>query len=495
MIAKQPTFITGFDFITDGGLPRHRSTLIAGSAGSGKTVFAMQFLIEGIREAREPGVFVTCEESPEQIRENMAGFGWPIDEYERDGLLRFVDASPEPSGIEVVGGPFDLEGLMARIEYAIGQTGASRVSIDSVGSLLDRFDDLPLMRRELLRLSQLLRRQHVTSLLTAERVQEYGPVGRHGIEEFVTDNVVILRNALDEERRRRTIEILKFRGTDHRKGEFPFSVSARSGFVVIPLSAMTLGQRSSAVRITSGSSDLDQMCGGGFYRDSVVLVSGATGTGKTLMATEFMAGAVAESGRCLYLGFEESRDQLFRNASGWGVDFEQMEQDGMLRVVSAYPESEVLEDHLINIKYELDSFAPTRVAIDSLSALERVGTRRGFREFVVSLTSYIKEREIACVFTATSPDLLGGTSVTEAHISTITDSIILLRYVEIDAEIRRAVTVLKMRGSGHDRNIREFMIDATGMRIGEPLRNTAGILLGGRDGDSPRRSGGFLAHG
>jgi len=318
----------------------------------------------------------------------------------------------------------------------------------------------------------------ITTLMTAERIEEFGQIARFGVEEFVADNVIILRNSLEAEKRRRTIEILKFRGTSHQKGEYPFVVMPGQGVIIIPLSGMELKQRSSNIRITSGNPELDEMCGGGFFRDSIVLVSGATGTGKTLMTTEFISGGIQSNERCLLFAFEESREQLFRNASGWGIDFEEMESVGLLKVICVYPEIAGLEDHLIAIKSAIEVFKPNRIAIDSLSALERVSTTRGFREFVIALTSFIKHQEIAGLFTSTTPTLMGGSSVTEAHISTITDSIILLRYVELHGEMRRGITVLKMRGSMHDKKIREFTIDHHAMHIGEPFDSVEGILGG-----------------
>lgn len=476
-IERLPTGIPGFDHIANGGLPRGRATLLSGTAGSAKTVFAAQFLAAGV-DRGESGVFVTFEESPDDLRRNMRGFGWDIPAWEAQGRWAFVDASPQQDDDQLVLGSYDLGALLARIGHAVRKVGATRLSMDSLGAIFMRLNDPRLIRSELFRIVAMLKAMGVTAVITAERAQEYGEIARYGVEEFVTDDVVILRNLLEEEKRRRTVEILKFRGTSHQKGSFPFTVIPGQGIVMIPLSAMQLQQRSSNLRINSGSAELDRMCGGGFFRDSIILVSGATGTGKTLMSTTFMAAGAPKGERSLLFAFEESRDQLFRNAEGWGIDYEQMERDGLLRVICNYPEVTGLEDQLIAMQAAIDEFRPQRVAIDSLSALERVSTIKGFREFVIGLTSFIKDHEMAGLYTSTTPTLLGGTSITEAHISTITDSIILLRYVELFGEMRRGLTVLKMRGSGHDKEIREFNIDSQGMHIGRPFRNISGILSG-----------------
>jgi len=472
---KLSTGMAGFDTVGFGGLPKGRSTLVAGTAGSAKTVFAMQFLVKGI-EAGENGVFVTFEETPVDLRRNMLSLGWECARMEEERKLAFVDASPRPEEERIEAGSFDFAALVARIEACVRRIDAKRVVLDSIGSMFAQFKDPAAVRRELYRISAALKQMNVTAIVTSERTEDYGAISRHGIEEFVADNVVLLRNSLEEEKRRRTIEILKFRGTDHQKGEFPFVVS-NEGVVVIPLSSIQLRQKSTTLRITSGSPELDSMCGGGFFRDSVVLVSGATGTGKTLMVTAFLAGGIAKGERCLAFCFEERRQQFFRNAAGWGFDFEQLEKDGHLKVVTDYPEIMPLENHLIRMKKIIDEFKPNRVAIDSLSALERNSTTRSFREFVISLTAFVKDREMAGLLTSTTA-LLGGLTVTEAHISSICDSIILLRYVEVYGEMRRALTVLKMRGSPHDKEIREFNIDSTGMHLGKAFRNVTGILAG-----------------
>jgi circadian clock protein KaiC len=477
-VQKLPTGIPSFDIIAEGGLPENRTTLVSGTAGSGKTVLAVQFLAAGIQDLGESGVFVTFEEPSEDIRSNMLSLGWDLDAWEAEGRFALVDASPDPDIDVIEAGSFDLGALLARVEHAVRKVGAKRVSVDSLGAIFSQFSDQALIRRELFRIATSLKRMGVTALLTAERTDDYGPVARYGVEEFIADNVMILRNVLDGEQRRRTIEILKFRGTVHQKGEYPFTIIKDTGVVVIPLSAMKLRQRSSEIRITSGSEELDQMCGGGFFRDSVILVSGATGTGKTLTVTQFLKGGADAGERCLLLAFEESREQLFRNATSWGVDFEKMEQEGSLRVICDYPEVESLEDWLIKIQGIIEEFKPNRVAVDSLSALERGGSVKAFREFVIGLTSFIKHQEIAGLFTATTATLMGGSSITEAHISTLTDTIILLRYVEMYGEMKRGMTVLKMRGSQHDTDIREFTIDAAGMHVGRPFRHVTGILAG-----------------
>ena len=476
-VEKLLTGISSLDIIAKGGLPKNRTTLISGTAGSGKTVFAVQFLAAGIAKG-ENGVFVTFEESADDIRANMRSFGWDLAQWEKDGKLTFVDASPDPNVETVEAGGFDLGALLARVENAIKKVNAERVSVDSLGAVFSQFSDQTMVRGELFRIATALKAMGVTAVLTAERTEDHGPVARFGVEEFIADNVMILRNVLEAESRRRTIEILKFRGCDHQKGEFPFTIIPHGGVIVIPLSAMQLSMKSSNVRISSGNKDLDEMCGGGFFRDSVTLVSGATGTGKTLTVTQFLQGGAANNEKCLLLAFEESRDQLVRNATGWGFDFEKMERDGMLRVVCDYPDLSGLEDWLVTIQQIITDFKPQRVALDSLSALENVGTLKAFREFVIGLTSFIKHQEITGMFTATTGSLMGGDSITESNISTLTDSIILLRYVEMFGEMKRGLTVLKMRGSAHDKAIREFTIGKGGMQMGRPFRNVTGIIGG-----------------
>ncbi|MDQ3741541.1 MAG: hypothetical protein M3389_11435 [Actinomycetota bacterium] len=269
---------------------------MTGTAGSGKTLFAVQFLAAGIRDAEEGGVFVTFEERPAAIRRNFRSFGWDVAEWEDAGSWRFVDASPQPGEESVVAGEFDLASLVVRVRHAVQESGARRVAIDSTGSLVEQFADTAAARRELFEIASELQEMGVTAVMTAERAEDYGAISRHGFEEFVADNVVILRNALEGEKRRRTVEVLKLRGGSHRKGEHLFTIQPRYGLVVVPQEALTLDYEVSGTRLTSGLPELDGMCRGGFFDKSLILVTGATGTGKSLLATHFIAGGVANGG-------------------------------------------------------------------------------------------------------------------------------------------------------------------------------------------------------
>jgi circadian clock protein KaiC len=475
-VQKIRTMIEGFDDISHGGLPIGRTTLVSGTSGTGKTLLAVQFLYNGIVYFDEPGVFITFEESPADIIKNAYSFGWDIQQFVNAGKLFILDASPDPEGQEVVGN-FDLSALIERIQYAIRKYKAKRVSIDSVTAVFQQYDAASVVRREIFRLVARLKQVGATTIMTTERVDEYGQVARFGVEEFVSDNVVIVRNVLEGERRRRTIEILKLRGTTHMKGEYPFTIT-NGGINIFPLGAMRLTQRSSNVRVSSGVSTLDEMCGGGFFKDSIILATGATGTGKTLLVSKFLQDGCMHGERAILFAYEESRAQLSRNAYSWGIDFEDLEQHGLLKIICAYPESAGLEDHLQIIKTEIADFKPARIAIDSLSALARGVSNNAFRQFVIGVTGFAKQEEITGFFTNTTDQFMGSHSITDSHISTITDTIIMLQYVEIRGEMSRAINVFKMRGSWHDKGIREYIISGQGPEIKDSFRDYERIISG-----------------
>jgi circadian clock protein KaiC len=478
-LEKLPTGIRGLDFIAEGGLPRGRATLVAGTAGAGKSILGAQFLMADDRGGS--GVYVTLEEPAAAMRDNWQALGLDVPAWEAEGRWAFVDASPRLQDQEQVAGGYELGALVPRVRHALEQTGAERLVIDSLDALFSRFEGAAMVRRELFRLLGVLREAGVTAVLTAERDAEYGPVARTGVEDFVADSVVILRHVLTDERRRRSVEIYKMRGASHQKGEYPFAIRRGQGLEVIPLSAIDLNQPASSQRVPSGSADLDQMCGGGLFQGSANLVSGASGTGKTLMASGFLEAGLWAGEDCLMLGFEEGREQFLRNAASWGMDFTQALEAGQLRIESQYPEVQGLEDHLIRIKDVMDEFRPHRMVVDSLTALERRGSGADFREFVIALTAAAKERGgITVLFTATSSSLLGGGALTtDTHLSTITDTIFLLRYVEQGSQLTRGLGVLKMRGSKPDAHLRELIIADDGMHLGEPITDRHGGILGG----------------
>ncbi len=485
-VNKLPTGIEGLEHISMGGLPEGRTTLVVGSSGSGKTIFAVEFLYRGVTQFDRNGVFVTFEERPPDIVRNVKRLGWNLDELVEQKKLMFIDASPDPIPMEETG-PYDLSGLIAQIKYAINEVGAKQLVMDSIGSLFNQFTDTGTIRLEIFRIADILKELGNTSIITAERLDEYGQISRYGVEEFVSDNVIILRNILAEEKCRRTVQILKVRGDTHYKGEFPFTVTD-TGINIMPLSAMELKQSSSTARISFGNDMLDKMTNGGLFRDSILLVSGPTGSGKTLMCTTFTEEACRNGEKVLVLAYEESREQLLRNAQGWGLDFQKWEDSGLLKVMCQYPEAMGLEDHLLAIRREIRQFRPRRLIMDSISAMERVANVRNYREFVIGLTAFVKQEEVCGLLTSTTPQLSGGESITEAHISTITDAIILMRYVELNGIMRRGITVIKMRGSQHDKQIREFEIDGKGMHVGEPFKNVQNIILGIPSSSGPPES-------
>ncbi len=475
-LRRIPTGIRGFEHISLGGLVEGRTTLVVGTSGSGKTLLATEVLYRSITEFGRTVVFVTFEEKPEDVVRNVQRLGWDLAALVADGRLVILDASMDSDRIDGAG-TYDLSGILCQITDAIREVDASMVILDSLGALFYQFDDPGLLRREILRISDTLHELAVTSVMTAERLEEYGPISRFGIEEFVSDCVIVLRHHLHEEKVRRTIQIYKLRGDRHYKDEFPFTIE-RQGVSILPLSAAELTQASSADRISFGCPRLDAMAGGGLFQDSVILISGPTGSGKTLMGTTFAAESCRRGERVLLLGYEESRPQLLRNAQSWGVTFQEWERAGLLRMVCQYPEAQGLEGHLFTIQREIEQFRPKRLVLDSVSALERVGHVRHFREFVIGLTGFVKQNQICSLFTSSSTRLSGGDSITDAHISTITDAILLLRYVEKGGELSRGVIIIKMRGSDHDRRFHEFSIDASGLNIGEPFGHVPIGLLG-----------------
>ena len=487
-LERVPTGIPGVDRVSGGGLPMGRNALVHGVAGSGKTVFATQFLVEGVRQFGQPGVYVTLGEPVADLKRNGESLGWDLGRWEREGSWRWVDVSPATEA-EVVTGEFDFSGLATRIVTAIQEIGAKRLVIDSISAAFTRYPDVTAVRWALHALLATLAETGVTAVLTIEgNPSEQDALYVH-MGEHATDSIIRMEYGLAGESRRRSLEVVKVRGGGHRTGPYPFTIRPVQGIVAIPLGGVELTQEVSDDRVSTGDDVLDEMTGGGFFSDSVVLAAGATGTGKSLVAAGFAARGLAEGDRVLFVGFEESAGQVRRNARNWHLDLETGLADGRLRLLCRYPESASLEEHLVEVIAAIDEVDPDRLVLDSLTAIERIGDEKPMREFVMALTGLVKQRGIIGLYTAAT-ELFGSGHPTGAHVSVLSDCILVLRYAESYAELKRVVSVLKMRGSAHDRSLRAFTIDDHGLHVGSPLVDVADILTpvprGGRDtGDPP----------
>lgn len=476
-IQKIPSCIEGFDIIARGGIPKGRTTLVSGASGSGKTIFCTQFLYGGVMEHGENAVFVTFEERPDDIIRNMKSFGWSIDKLTKEKKWAFVDTSSDDSQSTVVGN-YDLGAFLVRVDYAIKKVNAKRVAIDSISALFPRYGDTALLRRELHNIATRLKDIGVTSIMTAERPMLGNEISRWGVEEFVSDNVILLHNNLDQRNsRERSIEILKFRGTSHETTIAPLIVT-ENGIEVFPLPKPSLSGKSSAIKITTGIVGLDKMLFGGVYKTSTTLISGTSGTGKTVAGLHFIIEGARKGENCVFIEFEESPEQLYRNARSFGWEFEKYVKTGKIELVCHYPEEWKAEQYLKVITNLVTKTSATRVVLDSLSALERIYDPTKFREFVIGLNAILKSKGITTIFTNTTSQFMGMAKITESHLSTATDNIIILKYVEIGGSMRRLLSVLKARGSNHVKELTEFEIGNRGIEILGPFKDVENLMSG-----------------
>jgi circadian clock protein KaiC len=475
---KVPSGISGFDSIAHGGLPEGRTTLVSGTSGSGKTVFAAQFLYRGYIDHGQSGVFVTFEETPNDISKNMEGFGWDIHQLVKENHWSFVDVSPDETD-RIEAGQYDLSAFLNRIEYAIKKVRAKRVAIDSVSSLFTHFQDQGIIRRELYKLIGKLKKLHITCIMTAERPVDEGHISRYGVEEFVSDNVIMLHYRLNPKcERDRTIEILKFRGSIHESEEAPFIVSDK-GMIIYPRLKPKLMGRGFSEKVSTGIKGLDDLLYGGVYINSTTLLSGASGTGKTVATLHFIIEGARRGEESLMIEFEESPDQLYRNAASFGWDLQKHVEGGVVDLICNYPEDLKPEQYLQRIQELIIEKKTKRVVLDPMSALKRIYNEEKFREFVIGLNAFLKMNNVTALLTNTISQLFGITQITESHLSTATDNIIILKYVELGGRMRRLLSVIKQRGSRHKKELIEFEIDSIkGLVILQPFEGVENLMSG-----------------
>ena len=472
-LPKAPTGIQGLDEVTLGGLPRGRPALVCGGAGCGKTLLAMEFIVRGATAFDEPGVFVSFEETSEELAENVRSLGFDLDQLVKEGKLLLDYVHVERSEIEETG-EFDLSGLFIRLDHAIKTIGAKRVVLDTLEILFGGFSDSNIVRAELRRLFRWLKERGVTAVITGERGE--GTLTRHGIEEYVADCVIVLDHRVTEQLSTRRLRILKYRGTTHGTNEYPFLIDEQ-GISVLPVTSLRLQQEVSNERITSGVGRLDTMLGGkGFYRGSCVLVTGTAGTGKTSLAAHFAEATCSKGERCLYLAFEESQSQLFRNMRSIGIDLAKWEKKGLLQVHAIRPTAFGLEMHLVTLHKLVSEMKPDAVIIDPVTTFLGAGSSAETEAMLMRVLDFLKGKQITGFLTSLSQrDEGGGTNV---FMSSLIDTWIHVRDIEASGERNRGLNVLKSRGMAHSNQIREFRLTDHGVELTDVYRGPEGVVTG-----------------
>ena len=473
-LEKAPTGIGGLDEISGGGLPRGRTTIVCGGAGCGKTMLGLEFLVRGVEEFGEPGVLLAFEETPEEMTRNVASLGFDLKALS-DKKKLFLDYLPvEPSEIHETG-DYDLEGLFIRLQHAVDSVGAKRVVLDTLEALFSGFSNMAILRAEVRRLFRWLKDRGLTTVVTAERGD--GTLTRHGLEEYVSDCVILLDHRIQEQISTRRLRIVKYRGTRHGADEYPFLIDD-SGLSVLPVTSATLNHKISRERVSTGISDLDTMMQGkGYYRGSSILVSGTAGSGKTTLSCHFADATCRRGGRCLYIGFEESTDQVFRNAASVGIDLNRYVKKGLLFHRAWRPSQYGMEMHLLHIHKLIDTLKPESIVIDPVSNLIGSSTQRDVRSMLMRLIDFLKEKGITALLTTLTR---GGNHLeaTEEQISSLIDTWILLRDVEQSGERNRCLYILKSRGMAHSNQLREFVITSEGIRLLTPYIGSGRVFTG-----------------
>ncbi len=473
-IEKALTGINGLDEITHGGLPKGRNTLVCGYAGTGKTLLGTEFIVHGATSYNEPGVFMLFEETPEELTKNVASLGFDLNALSEQKKIYFDYVHVERSEIEETG-EYDLEALFVRIDNAISTIGAKRLVLDTIESLFAGLANEAILRAELRRLFSWLKTRGITTVITGERGKD--SLTRYGLEEYISDCVIVLDHRVHEQISTRRLRVLKYRGSEHGTNEYPFLIN-NNGISIFPITSAELTYTAPSERITTGIPRLDTMLGGqGYYRGSSVLISGDSGTGKTSIACS-LANSVCEKGeKCLYFTFEESPDQIIRDVLSIGVDLEPWVKKNLLRINAIRSMQFGLELHLARMQQAVDEFKPTVVIIDPISTLLSVGDPADVKSVVTRFTDFLKNMKIVGLFTHLTHNT-GSTELTETEISSIMDVWIIVRHVEANAERNRVIFVLKARGIAHSNQLREFLLTINGIDIVDVYLGPSGALTG-----------------
>lgn len=473
-LPKCPTGIQGLDEITAGGLPQGRPTLVCGSAGCGKTLLGMEFLVRGATEFQEPGVCISFEESPEELSANVASLGFDIDKLMAQKKLAIDFIYLERSLIEEAG-EYDLEALFIRLGHAVDSIGARRVLLDSIEALFAGLENESVLRSELRRLFRWLKERNLTAIVTGERGE--GTLTRQGLEEYISDCVILLDHRVSETILTRRLRIVKYRGSMHGTNEYPFLIE-KDGISVLPVTSIDLNHAVSTERVSTGVPALDEMFGGkGYILGSSILVSGTAGTGKTSLAAQFVDAGCARGERCVFFSFEESPNQIIRNIHSIGIDLDRWVDKDLLRFSAARPTTFGLEMHLVKLHKTIEEFKPKLVVVDPLTALLQSGTRHETTSMVLRLIDFLKGRQITAVMSS----LTSGSDAleqTEVNISSLVDAWLLLRDIESGGERNRGLYILKARGLAHSNQIREFLLTSQGIQLREVYLGEAGLLTG-----------------
>jgi circadian clock protein KaiC len=473
-LEKAATGISGLDEILHGGLPRGRTSLVCGSAGCGKTLFAMEFLIRGAMQFNEPGVFISFEESTTDLGKNVASLGFDLEGLVASKKLSMDFVRLERSEIEETG-EYDLEGLFIRLGHAIDSIGAKRVALDTLEALFASLSNEAILRAELRRLFSWLKDRGVSAVITAERGS--GTLTRHGLEEYVSDCVILLDHRVQDQVSTRRLRVVKYRGSIHGTNEYPFLIGEH-GFTVFPVTSLGLNHAASTERVSSGVERLDFMLGGkGFYRGSSILVSGTAGTGKSTLAAHFAEAACKRGERCLYFAFEESAAQIQRNMRSVGINLENHVKRGFLHFSASRPTSFGLEMHLVTMFDLVQRHKPQVVIIDPITNMLNAGSQKEIESTLTRLVDLLKTRQITAMFTSLT-HANSGLESTDAGVSSLMDAWILLRDIEGSGERNRGLYVLKARGIDHSNQIREYRMSPHGISLIDVYIGASGVLTG-----------------